>query len=70
MESLEELQEIERQCVSKFRQKAGEIRAAHPELTAQVAYARAIQALPKTCDKYQAARQRLMFAGYPALPLR
>lgn len=70
MESISELQEIERECVSRFRTKAAEIRAAHPELTAQVAYARAVSQLPKTCDRYQMARQRLMFAGIPAIPLR
>jgi hypothetical protein len=70
MESLEQLQQIEAECIRRFRTKAAEIRAEHPELSAQVAYARAVQSLPRTSDKYQGARQRLMFAGVPALPLR
>ena len=70
MESITELQETERECLRRFGSKASEIRAAHPELSAQIAFARAVTALPKTADKDQYARQRLMFAGYPALPLR
>jgi hypothetical protein len=70
MESIAELQEIERQCIARFRRKAAEIRAANPELSAQIAYARAVESLPRTADKYQVARQRLQWAGYPALPLR
>jgi hypothetical protein len=70
MESIAELQQVEAECIRRFRQKAAEIREQHPELSAQIAFARAVQALPKTADKYQAARQRLQWAGYPALPLR
>jgi hypothetical protein len=70
MESIAELQEVERECIARFRQKAAQIRAEHPELSAQIAYARAVQALPKTAAKYQAARQRLQWAGVPAQPLR
>ena len=70
METIEELQAIEAECIKRFRAKASEIRAAHPEMSTQIAFARAVQASPKTCDKYQACRQRLMFAGFPALPLR
>jgi hypothetical protein len=54
----------------RFRTKAAEIRGANPQLTAQIAFAKAVQALPKTADRYQAARQRLQWAGIPALPLR
>jgi hypothetical protein len=70
MESIAELQEIERECIARFRQKAAQIRAQNPELSAQIAYARAVEALPRTADKYQVARQRLQWAGIPALPLR
>jgi hypothetical protein len=70
MESIDQLQAVERECIARFRAKAAEIKAQHPELSGQIAYARAIQALPKTADKYQACRQRLQWAGYPALPLR
>jgi hypothetical protein len=70
VESISELQQVEAECIRRFRQKAAQIKAEHPELSQQIAYARAIQALPKTADKYQAVRQRLQWAGYPAQPLR
>lgn len=70
MESIAELQETERECIRRFRQKAAEIKEQHPELSAQIAFARAVQALPKTADRYQGARQRLQWAGIPGLPLR
>ena len=70
METIAELQETEVECLRRFRKRASEIQAAHPEMTPQICFARAVQALPKTADRYQYARQRLMFAGFPALPLR
>jgi hypothetical protein len=70
MESISELQEVERECLRRFRAKAAEIKAQHPEMSQQIAFARAVTALPKTADKYQYDRQRLQWAGYPALPLR
>jgi hypothetical protein len=70
VDSVEELQSVERQCVAKFRAKASEIRAQHPELSVQIAYARAIQALPKTADRYSEVRQLLQWRGVAALPLR
>ena len=70
MENVAEFRETERECIARFRQKASEIRAQHPELSVQVAFARAVAALPKTADRYQYARQRLQWAGHPALPLR
>jgi hypothetical protein len=68
--STAQLQEIERQCIAKFRQKAAQIRSERPELTVQVAYAKAIQALPRTSDRYQGIRQILQWRGVAALPLR
>ena len=70
MEGIQEFQEVEAECIRRFRQKAAEIRAQHPELTSQIAFARAVQALPRTAEKYGYARQRLQFCGIPALPLR
>jgi hypothetical protein len=70
MEGIEQFQEDERQCIARFRERAAQIKAANPELTPQIAFARAVQSLPKTADKYSYARQRLQFAGIPALPLR
>jgi hypothetical protein len=70
MESVAELQQVEAECIRRFRAKAAEIKSQHPELSAQIAYARAVQALPRTADKYQGVRQRLQWAGVPALPLR
>jgi hypothetical protein len=70
MESIDELRQVEAECIRRFRAKASEIRAAHPELSAQIAFARAVQALPRTADRYHFARQRLQFCGIPSLPLR
>jgi hypothetical protein len=70
MESIDELQQVEAECVQRFRAKAAEVKAQHPELSQQIAFARAVQALPKTADRYQYVRQRLQWAGIPALPLR
>jgi hypothetical protein len=36
VESISELQEIERQCIARFRTKAAQIKAEHPELSAQI----------------------------------
>jgi hypothetical protein len=69
-EGIAELQQVEAECIRRFRAKAAEIKAQNPELSAQIAYARAVEALPKTADKYQFARSRLQWAGIPALPLR
>jgi hypothetical protein len=69
-ESIAELQEVERRCLQKFRAKAAALRVADPSLSVQVAFARAVTALPKTADRYQNARQRLQWMGVPALPLR
>jgi hypothetical protein len=67
---IDAMQAVERECISRFRKKAAEIRAANPQMTAQIAFAKAVEALPKTADKYQYARQRLQWAGIAALPLR
>jgi hypothetical protein len=69
-ESIAELQEVERRCLKKFRAKAAALRSADPTLSVQIAFARAVEALPKTADAYQHARQRLQWMGVVALPLR
>ena len=70
MESIEELQATEKECIRRFRAKAAEIKQEHPEMSSQIAFAKAVSLLPKTADRYQFCRQRLQWAGYPALPLR
>ncbi len=70
MEGIEQFQEDERECIKRFRAKAAEIRSQNPMMTPSIAFAKAVQSLPRTADKYQYARQRLQFAGIPALPLR
>jgi hypothetical protein len=69
-ESTEELVAVERECLARFRQKAAELRAVSPTMTAQVAFCRAVTMLPKTADKYQFARALLQERGHAALPLR
>lgn len=70
MESIAELQQTEQQCIQRFRARAAEIKAQHPELSNQVCYARAVSSLPRSAEKYLWARQRLAFAGIEAQPLR
>jgi hypothetical protein len=70
MESLSELREVERLCIAKFRQRAGEIKAQHPEWSQQTCFAKAIESLPKTSNKYLQTRDRLLWMGAPSLPLR
>jgi hypothetical protein len=70
MESIDALQAVERECIARFRKRAAKISAANPQMTPQVAYAKAVESLPRTADKYQYARQRLTFCGVAALPLR
>jgi hypothetical protein len=70
MESIESLQETEMECLRRFRAKAAEIRAANPMMTAQVAFVKAVESLPRTADRYQSARMMLQWRGIEALPLR
>jgi hypothetical protein len=67
---LEELRETERQCIAKFRQRASEIKAQHPEWSRETCFAKAIESLPKTSNKYLHIRDRLLWMGAPSLPLR
>jgi hypothetical protein len=69
-ESIDELRRVEAECVRRFRAKSAEIKAQHPELNGQICYARAVAALPRTADKYSYVRNRLLWMGVPALPLR
>ena len=69
-ETVEQLQQTEAECIRRFRAKASEIRAAHPELTGEVAFAKAVSQLPKTAEKYQFTRHRLLMSGVGPLPLR
>lgn len=61
--SIAELKEIEASCIARFQQKAAEIAALNPRMSASVALARAVSLLPKTCEKYQNARRELEVAG-------
>jgi hypothetical protein len=70
MESIEELQAVEAECLRRFRVKAAELKAQHPEWTQQIAFAKSVTLLVKTADRYQHARMLLQWRGIPALPLR
>ena len=70
VESIESLRETEADCLSRFRTKAKAIQAANPSLSPQICFARAVEALPKSAERYQYVRSRLQFTGIPALPLR
>jgi hypothetical protein len=69
VEELEQLRAVEREAIARFKARQAEIQRANPELSAEVAFSRAVQSLPKTADKYEYARMRLTMAGIMALPL-
>jgi hypothetical protein len=66
---IEELRQAEADCVRKFRLRAELIRAVDPRLSREIAFARAVEELPKTAVRYQHVRARLGMAGVAALPL-
>jgi hypothetical protein len=70
MESLQDWVEIERECIRRFKRRATEIRATHPELTDAEAFCRAVKELPETTARYNHARLVLSPNGIPSLPLR
>jgi hypothetical protein len=70
METIEELQATEAECLKRFRLRASEIRAQHPEMSASICFAKAVTQLVRTADRYQHARMLLQWRGVPALPLR
>jgi hypothetical protein len=70
MGGIDELQQTEAECIRRFRTKAAEIKAQHPELPSSVAFSRAVAMLPRTAEKYLYVRNRLGAAGVAALPLR
>jgi hypothetical protein len=69
-ETTEQLQHTEAECIRRFRVKASEIRAQHPEWTQEICFAKAVSQLPKTAEKYQFTRHRLLMSGVGPLPLR
>jgi hypothetical protein len=68
--TLAELRADEAKCVERFRQRAAELKAAHPDWGQQTCFGKAIESLPKTSEKYLYIRNRLQMAGIAALPLR
>jgi hypothetical protein len=68
-EDIEELRQAEAECVRKFKARAQLIRAVDPRLSREIAFARAVEELPKTANRYQHVRARLGLAGVAALPL-
>ena len=69
-ETVEQLQQTEAECVRRFNAKASEIRAQHPEWTQEVCFAKAVSQMPKTAERYQFTRHRLLMSGVGPLPLR
>jgi hypothetical protein len=67
--SIEELQETERECLNKFRSRATKLAASYPGASRETLFARAVEEMPKTANRYQAARSLLQLSGIRALPL-
>ena len=70
METVEQLQATEGDCIRRFRAKSQRIQAAHPDLSQSICFARAVEGMPKTAATYQYTRGRLQLMGVAALPLR
>jgi hypothetical protein len=70
MGAIDQLQQTEAECLRRFRKKAAQIQALNPQMTAAVAFAKAVEQLPRTAERYQHTRHRLLMAGIAALPLR
>ena len=66
--STEELIAIEKSCLLKFRQKAECIRARNPQMSRQIAFAKAVEALPRCANNYQLARNLLSARGIAGQP--
>ncbi len=69
-ETVEELQQVEAECLRRFRKRAAELQAANPAMPPSVCFTRAVQMLRETSDRYQFARSVLQGRGYAAQPLR
>jgi hypothetical protein len=67
--SIESLQNEERDCLSKFRSRANKLGAAHPGMSRDILFAMAVEEMPRTANRYQAARSLLQLSGIRALPL-
>jgi hypothetical protein len=69
-ESVEELQQEERACLARFRQRAAELRSQHADWSASYSFTKACEGLPKTLSRYMWLQQMLQARGVPMQPLR
>jgi hypothetical protein len=69
-ETVEQLQQIEAECLRRFRKKASQLKLQHVEWSDSVCFAKAVSLLPRTAEKYQFTRHRLLMSGVGPLPLR
>jgi hypothetical protein len=53
----------------RFRNKAAELREHDPTLSKQVAFSRAVAAMPRTANRYEFVRHRLGMLGVGAQKL-
>ena len=68
-DTAEQLVEIEKECLGKFRSRAQKLRDADPKLSREISFAKAVQAMPKTANRYQFARSLLASRGIAGQPL-
>jgi hypothetical protein len=69
-ESVEQLQRTEAECLQRFRSKASQLQVQHPEWSASICFSKAVEQLPRSAEKYQLTRHRLLMSGVGPLPLR
>jgi hypothetical protein len=67
--TIEDLQNEERACLSKFRSRASKLAACYPGASRETLFARAVEAMPLTAGRYQHVRSLLQLFGVRALPL-
>jgi hypothetical protein len=67
--TIEDLQNEERACLSKFRSRATKLAALYPGASRDVLFAHAVEQMPQTAGRYQHARSLLQLSAVRALPL-
>lgn len=70
MSEIEALQATESEALARFRKRAAELRAAHPDWAASYCFTKGIEGLPQTLQKYLYTVERLKAAGIQPQPLR
>lgn len=66
-DEITQLQQVERQCLDRFRDRQAKLQAENPRMSASEAYGRALVEMRSTLRAYEQARAQLSAAGVPAI---